>query len=393
MLARTFLALIFATTLATVVGADTTIVDENFDSYLDQAAFEAAWQPDEASPVGVLIPGPDPNSLGLTPPNQNPPNIEGQAVNILNDINEYVAGGGLPAGVKPGATQNVRLSADFFDDAVGNKRDTVGLRGAGAENLIELGFYNADGADPVDPNVVVPTTDYAYRLVLFGGLGGDLVQAVNWNYFQLDPSLDFNDNGLANPADIGAGWHTFSVEVSPTDVTVSLDLFRDGLTNTAVNDPNFTGPDPNFGPGNGTPGVDASATWPLIAQDVDFASLRIGAPSSLTSANETVVDNVLLELIDVGVPTDDADFDGDGLVTGLDFLIWQRNIGTPDAQPGDGDANGDMIVNGDDLTIWETQYGGPPPLAAISAVPEPLSATMFLVACGCWTAFARRKSR
>ncbi|MCH7753446.1 MAG: hypothetical protein IH898_15010 [Planctomycetes bacterium] len=75
-----------------------------------------------------------------------------------------------------------------------------------------------------------------------------------------------------------------------------------GLTNTAFNDPNFSGQDPNFGPGNGTPGVDSSVTWqiePFGAPD-EFDSLRFGAPSSITSANETVVDNVLLELIHIG---------------------------------------------------------------------------------------------
>lgn len=71
--------------------------------------------------------------------------------------------------------------------------------------------------------------------------------------------------------------------------------------------------------------------------------------------------------------TPDGDFNDDGVVDGVDFLIWQRGagIGTTAAE---GDANGDGMVNGADLAIWEAQYGGPPPLATATAlVPEPIS--------------------
>ena len=65
-----------------------------------------------------------------------------------------------------------------------------------------------------------------------------------------------------------------------------------------------------------------------------------------------------------------ADFDGDGFVTGFDFLAWQIGFGTPapNATKADGDADDDMDVDGDDLTAWENAYGAqpnPPPLAAV----------------------------
>jgi len=61
------------------------------------------------------------------------------------------------------------------------------------------------------------------------------------------------------------------------------------------------------------------------------------------------------------VAASDADFDGSGIVDGLDFLQWQR---------GDTPEGGSQA----ELALWETQYGGPPPLAAASAaVPEPTS--------------------
>ena len=63
---------------------------------------------------------------------------------------------------------------------------------------------------------------------------------------------------------------------------------------------------------------------------------------------------------------DSADFDGNQVVDGKDFLIWQRGFGGV-GSPATGDANGDLAVNGADLTIWKNQFGS----AAISAIPEP----------------------
>jgi hypothetical protein len=89
----------------------------------------------------------------------------------------------------------------------------------------------------------------------------------------------------------------------------------------------------------------------------------------------------LLKLVDIAAPTEDADFNNSSLVDGADFLIWQRGLGTPDAQNADGDADADLDVDAADLTIWGNQYGAAPPvLAAITAVPEPT--TLALVALG-----------
>lgn len=394
MSARFLLALLVTVSLAAVVGADTVIVDENFDSYADTTEMEAVWGPDNGNgnspisgPVGILIPD---LGAGLVPPNDDPPNIEGNAVNILSDINEFIGGGGLPAGVVPTASQSVRVSGDFFDDAVGNKRNSIGLRNkTNPSNLIELGFYNAntfdpEAGDPNDPPVLdQEATGYAYRIALFGEIGGDLVRVPSWQYFPLDPALDFNDSGLVNGADIGAAWHRYTAEISLTEVTVTFDLFRDGVTN----DPN------DFAPGIGMPGVDSSVTWQIAPSGSpdEFDSLRFGAPSGITSANETVVDNILLELIDIGGVN--ADFNGDNSVDGLDFLAWQQNSGQMGgAGLADGDANGDGNVDGIDLGIWGDQYGTTNPLAAAAtAVPEPTSVGLSLLACMGFALAGRRR--
>ena len=84
----------------------------------------------------------------------------------------------------------------------------------------------------------------------------------------------------------------------------------------------------------------------------------------------------------LGLP---ADFNGDAVVDGADFLIWQRGYGGFGGTPGD--ANGDLHV--DDVDGWiVTNYLGSqglvpeavgPASPASSAVPEPAGAAMATV--------------
>lgn len=70
-----------------------------------------------------------------------------------------------------------------------------------------------------------------------------------------------------------------------------------------------------------------------------------------------------------------ADFNGDDIVDGKDFLIWQRGFGAGGTSA-TGDANNDTLVNGADLTIWKSQFGTNPATPVAAAVPEPASATL-----------------
>jgi hypothetical protein len=84
------------------------------------------------------------------------------------------------------------------------------------------------------------------------------------------------------------------------------------------------------------------------------------------------------------VPVQNADFNGDGLVDGADFLAWQRGFGGT-ASLEAGDANNDGVVDAADLEIWREQYGSG--ASPVTAVPEPTAwllaslAAMTLSAC------------
>jgi hypothetical protein len=63
----------------------------------------------------------------------------------------------------------------------------------------------------------------------------------------------------------------------------------------------------------------------------------------------------------ISPPGNNADFNGDNIVDGADFLIWQRGFGlTGQPNKSTGDANGDGNVNGLDLDQWKSKFGGAP---------------------------------
>ncbi|MBX3432309.1 MAG: hypothetical protein KF847_03065 [Pirellulales bacterium] len=97
-----------------------------------------------------------------------------------------------------------------------------------------------------------------------------------------------------------------------------------------------------------------------------------------------------------------ADFDGNGVVDALDFMLWQRGFGKlQGALASDGDADGDGDVDHDDLQFLRDNYGtvvSPPPLqvaALARVVPEPAAASLAAIAAtaGAWTARRRLRRR
>jgi hypothetical protein len=107
----------------------------------------------------------------------------------------------------------------------------------------------------------------------------------------------------------------------------------------------------------GSPAIDAGDPGFIPPPDFD----QRGAPFSRVIGGR--VDMGALE-----VQAASADFDGDGFITGLDFLLWQIGFGTaaPNATKADGDADNDLDADGADLSVWELQYGGPAPLVAFT---------------------------
>ena len=176
--------------------AQTILVNENFDSYADQAALEEVWQPfdgtgatAQTSQVGVLLPSAE--TATLPAPVNSPPGLMGQAIsgNPNGNINQF---GGSLAGAKPTETQSLVLRGDIFiaEDYTAS-RQTIGLRtldidpnafGNNVGNLLEMGTWNAvtcdftvEGCDTSPPGGQTEetpgyreSTQFGYRLAIFG---------------------------------------------------------------------------------------------------------------------------------------------------------------------------------------------------------------------------------
>lgn len=73
-----------------------------------------------------------------------------------------------------------------------------------------------------------------------------------------------------------------------------------------------------------------------------------------------------------------ADFNGDGLVDGIDLQTWAQNFALPgDASGAQGDANGDGRIDGADLLQWQREFG--PSAGSTVALPEVAGAGWLLL--------------
>jgi autotransporter-associated beta strand protein len=82
------------------------------------------------------------------------------------------------------------------------------------------------------------------------------------------------------------------------------------------------------------------------------------------------------------VAADTADFDGNGVVDGADFLAWQRGYGGAEPSLADGDANRDGMVDGGDLLIWSEQFGAAASSPSAAAIPEPCTIELTILLAG-----------
>jgi hypothetical protein len=375
MTARLGLALAITLSLTAPLAAQvpTVIVNDTFDTYADQAAFEAAWPRWEG---GAGIPAGAPSTL--------------------------LPSGTLSTEQAKSPTQSIRIQADpaavppVFNASENSQRNqftlpqTTGL--PAADNVIKFSFDFYDvltggaNGNPFRQSAsmqMAAGTGNAQTIAM--GLHNNLIASQDGGNFYMARIVGFTPTFLPptgatpNPAptagaffklnDVGAparsqGWHNLAVTIDD----LNFKFYVDGVLSKTI----------------------ANTFTPR-----EYDALRIG--SGFSSANSIAYyDNVTVELNPAPIlPTFNADFDSNGVVDGKDFLTWQRNFGAVgQISKVNGDADGDGNVNDADLTLWKTSFGGPPPAVggAIAAVPEPASMAMAAVALVAGFAAARRRS-
>jgi len=109
----------------------------------------------------------------------------------------------------------------------------------------------------------------------------------------------------------------------------------------------------------------------LTASSVDTTGLSLNDPSGFFSGFDSSSGTSIVLQLAAATP---GDFDGDGDVDGNDFLEWQRTDGTPG-----GSAD------------WQANYSTGALAGAVTAVPEPTSATILLLGALAWMGRGRRR--
>jgi hypothetical protein len=202
---------------------------------------------------------------------------------------------------------------------------------------------------------------------LFSGFTAPLTVQPNWQYFDLPLALDTNANGVVSVGEVGPAWNHYIATITPSTVTISIDLYNDGVKNASKT------------PSDGTPGVDATATWNVTSNSVGYSDLRFGGPSAVASAGGSLIfDNIKLSMVDVVSGGLAGDYNGNGVVDAADYVSWRSGSSpTPNSVA--------------DYNTWRANFGARAGagsgLGASAAVPEP--ATLALMMFGVFLAGTR----
>jgi hypothetical protein len=118
--------------------------------------------------------------------------------------------------------------------------------------------------------------------------------------------------------------------------------------------------------------VETNAAGTLTLGGQDHNGQFIGARVAQLSQNSDGLTASLTINPTTGFP---ADFDSDGDVDGDDLAQWQGDFGLN----GDSDADNNGLSDGTDFLIWQRSFPSPASQATLVGVPEPASATGWLV--------------
>ncbi len=345
---------------ATAQVTPTTILEETFDTYADQAAFEVAWPPFFNTTLGANHPSMElstEQALSGTKSAKNIPvsSAAGTAASPRNQT--FFTDSGLPA-----ADNLVHFEFDFYDTAPDDApyRAYTGifnsLAPSSSGGLVQMGMNNNQTLSANGGNYYMGRV-FGYDPLVDGeSVGGNGV------FFKL------NGVGTDDPAAVplrSLGWHKFGVTISDLD----FKFYVDGILARVVDR------------ADGFNGV------PVVVRSFD--EIRLGAGvSNLDHAS--YVDNVKVVLNPIAPPTISADFDGNTIVDAADLDLWEIGYGKASgAVKTDGDADNNGLVDGRDFLIWQRQLTAPP---VAESIPEPASAVLAGAMLLGLTGLARRRA-
>lgn len=216
------------------------------------------------------------------------------------------------------------------------------------------GIHNQDGLTTIAHSTITKNT------APFFGFGGG-VGSLGSTATRTEVHSTIVSGNTGGDVDIVPGT-TFNSFVSQ-----GYNLVGNGLAtanfNAAGDQTNVTNPMLGSLASNGGPTLNHAILAGSPAANAGDPSFTAGSQNPALTADQRGLARVQGGRIDIGsyesdiIDSDPADFNGDGITDGFDFLTWQRGFGSANTAKTNGNANGDGSIDGDDLTIWEGTYG------------------------------------
>jgi hypothetical protein len=193
--------------------------------------------------------------------------------------------------------------------------------------------------------------------------GGNLFLSgaeLGWDLDQHNNGRSFFENSLkADYVSDDAG--TYAVSGNAGSIFEGLSLsFDDGTLFYDVDFPDVISPQPgaiaamNYSGGGGNAAIQVASTegrGSIVMLAFPFETITTAADRA------AVIDRVFDFFGLTALPPPNADFNRDGTVDAIDYVIWRKNKGknVPPGTAGDADGNG--VVNDDDYQVWRAQFG------------------------------------
>lgn len=229
-------------------------------------------------------------------------------------------------------------------------------------------FVRSLSIDPTDGRFYGTTASDLYTIDPLSGDASLIGPTTGWS---VDKALAFNRTG--NLFGVGKENKLVSIDKTSgaTSLVATLDVNRmEGLAWSSETDAML-----GYGYGTGLTG------YALFEIDLNSGALTHLGPSAIRQSA-------------LGITGLAADFNRDGTVTLEDLAIWHTYAGTETgALATQGDANGDGAVNGVDYLAWQRQLGSTIVAPGAMAVPEPRAAALGIIALGAFLAPCRRPAK
>ena len=316
--------------------------------------------------------------VGDFPVNVSNPNLASDVVRVFIDaqpLDGNSVGLGVPAGARADLGASILgpgpLNTNAIQSVVG-LADTEMNRGGGGA-LIDTLF---DGGETIEGEDI----DSIRFRTSFGGVAFDNDTDDNDQpdtAQQLEEFWHLDHTTTVDPGEIDL----FSVAVS--EIVTALGFGTSASFEAQASGTNWAGAEVIALLGTGDSVLDPSSPNNILSgtlstrisdgavQEVALdADIQPGERHELTALDLAFLRDIGFETIAAANPTS-ADFNNDGDIDGVDFLVWQQG-GSPNP------------LSADDLALWQAAFGNPS--ASVSAVPEPCSTLLLvssLIACDC----------